>query len=531
MRKPLRYFALLLPTFLSCLFSLFSLPLHSAIFYVTSTGAGAMNGTSWNDSYPSADLQTAIDLALPGDQVWVSCGTYYPTTGTDRNISFNMRQGVEIYGSFQGNETSLNQRVLPCGPCSVLSGEIGNNTTFDNSYTVVWNENLDSTAVLDGFEITRGNDDRPPSSSGDGLGGGIYNHGFNPGGFCSPTIRNCIFFDNNASYGGGAFNNGYNQGESNPTYINCVFDGNVAEIDGAGMDSYGVGGTASPTLHNCIFRANVAVNNAGAMYAWGGAILSPNLLPGNSNPRLYNCLIYDNAALNGSGGGIVSDNQDENASSSSGNAMVLLKNSIVWANQVLTTSQGPQFHIRGTGSEVVATFSDIDTVGQLSPNVLSPASLSNIFVDPLLRDINNVTGPDFCWMTYDDGLSISFTSPCIGAGDGTDAYPTDITGRLRFLLPAVDIGPYEVSPTPGFPEPDRSEVLIFPNPATDHISLQGEGRELGEIALFNALGQLIRYEEHPDLIGEVRINLDLADLTPGIYLVRTRSGAIPFKKE
>lgn len=138
MRKPLRYFALLLPTFLSCLFSLFSLPLHSAIFYVTSTGAGAMNGTSWNDSYPSADLQTAIDLALPGDQVWVSCGTYYPTTGTDRNISFNMRQGVEIYGSFQGNETSLNQRVLPCGPCSVLSGEIGNNTTFDNSYTVVW---------------------------------------------------------------------------------------------------------------------------------------------------------------------------------------------------------------------------------------------------------------------------------------------------------------------------------------------------------------------------------------------------------
>jgi hypothetical protein len=190
-----------------------------ATLYVTETGSGTNDGSSWSNAFPADGLQTAINQANSGDEVWVACGSYYPTTTITRNISFGMRNNITIFGGFQGTETSLLQRSLSCGSCSILSGDIGVTSDInDNSFTVVSNTQLDSSAILDGFYIIDGNDDRSPTSAGNGLGGGIYNHGFGSGGFCDPTIRNCIFENNRASWGAGAFNNAYNLGSSFPTY-------------------------------------------------------------------------------------------------------------------------------------------------------------------------------------------------------------------------------------------------------------------------------------------------------------------------
>jgi len=165
----------------------------------------------------------------------------------------------------------LSQRSLLCGSCSVLSGDIGVSSNIsDNSFTVVSNTQLNNSAILDGFYIIDGNDDRSPSSSGNGLGGGLYNHGFGFGGFCDPIIRNCIFENNYASWGAGAFNNAYNQGSSFPMYINCIFYNNHAYIEAGGMDTYAVGGSGGPTVINSIFYENTSVTNVGAMYVWGG---------------------------------------------------------------------------------------------------------------------------------------------------------------------------------------------------------------------------------------------------------------------
>ena len=142
---------------------------EASTFFVTEIGAGLMDGTSWDNAAPGTDLQTIIDDALNGDEVWVACGIYTPTAGTDRSISFSMRNELAIYGSFQGTENSLNERDLSCGPCSILSGEIGGSGNADNSYTVVSNAMLDNTAELDGFTISDGNDDRSPTSNGNGL--------------------------------------------------------------------------------------------------------------------------------------------------------------------------------------------------------------------------------------------------------------------------------------------------------------------------------------------------------------------------
>ncbi len=51
-----------------------------AIIYVKSGSTG--NGSAWNNAYGS--LQSALTAAQSSDEIWVTAGTYKPTTGTER---------------------------------------------------------------------------------------------------------------------------------------------------------------------------------------------------------------------------------------------------------------------------------------------------------------------------------------------------------------------------------------------------------------------------------------------------------------
>jgi len=65
------------------------------IRYVKPTTSGTGDGSSWANA--SNNLQAMINASAANDQVWVAAGTYKPTTGTDRTISFSMKEGVAIY--------------------------------------------------------------------------------------------------------------------------------------------------------------------------------------------------------------------------------------------------------------------------------------------------------------------------------------------------------------------------------------------------------------------------------------------------
>src|SRR5262249_48867379 len=96
----------------------------SAVWYVNSSAAGSNTGTSWANAY--TDLQAALQnpSLSSGDQVWVAEGTYRPTGGNDRTISFALRGGVAVYGGFAGSEAQLAQRDL-AHHVTTLSGDIG----------------------------------------------------------------------------------------------------------------------------------------------------------------------------------------------------------------------------------------------------------------------------------------------------------------------------------------------------------------------------------------------------------------------
>ena len=75
----------------------------STLFVRWNATTGANNGTSWANAYTS--LQSALSVASTGTEIWVAAGTYRPTTGSDRTVSFSMKNGVKIYGT----ETQLPQ--------------------------------------------------------------------------------------------------------------------------------------------------------------------------------------------------------------------------------------------------------------------------------------------------------------------------------------------------------------------------------------------------------------------------------------
>jgi predicted outer membrane repeat protein len=224
-----------------------------AQIYVNSTAGGANNGSSWANAY--TDLQTALAAAVSPNEIWVAAGTYYPTSGTDRSISFVMKNNLAIYGGFDGTEDPLTFDLADrdfVANETILSGDIGTTGDFsDNSFHVVsnFNNSLDHTAILDGFTISGGNADGPNPNN---IGGGMRNGG------SSPLVSNCLFVGNSASYSGGGMSNF----SASPTVINCAFIGNFSNQYGGGMQN---DNNCSTTVINCSFSGNSAGNEGGAM--------------------------------------------------------------------------------------------------------------------------------------------------------------------------------------------------------------------------------------------------------------------------
>lgn len=244
--------------------------------YVDADVSPGGDGASWGTAYKY--LQDALAAAVDGNDIWVAAGTYKPTTGSYRWATFQLINGVAIYGGFAGGEISLGERNWETNE-TILSGDIGvvgNNA--DNSYHVIYNPQgttLDSSAILDGFTITGGNG----YGGSPAMGGGMLNYGVSnyP---CSPTVINCTFRDNLAGFGGGMGNFSY----SSPTVINCVFYNNTTIPGGSGGGGMYNGIYSEPIVTNCTFYGNSAV--------FGGGIYSEGLSP----PVVTNCILWADSA-------------------------------------------------------------------------------------------------------------------------------------------------------------------------------------------------------------------------------------------
>jgi len=300
--------------------------------YVNLNATGSNNGTSWTNAY--TDLQNAINNSS-NTQIWVAAGTYKPTSGTSRSISFSMKNNIEIYGGFIGNESMLSQRNLLTNP-TILSGDIGIiGDSSDNSYHVIRNSNVTNGAILDGFTITKG---FATSFSSNDEGAGIYNSS------STITIRNIVFLENIALEGGAVYNS-----SSNTFIYDCIFRNNSAQNGGA----FNKTGSSGGLFLDCLFEDNSATSGS------GGAYYSNS----NSSSNMQRCVFNRNkASVNG---GAIFTNMaapmmdscilDSNSATLAGGAIyrqgisTTLKNSMFTSNYttsgVSNTGGGAIYHI------------------------------------------------------------------------------------------------------------------------------------------------------------------------------------------
>jgi len=232
------------------------------------------DGTSWMTATGTPQLAIDSVFASGGGQVWIAAGTYTP--GPNRADSFQMKNGVAIYGGFSsaGSPTWAERDWEPYK--TVFSGDIGTpGYVNDNCYHVFYHPGslaLNSSALLDGITIESG------YASGTDInlsGGGMYNDN------CSPSIVNCTFSGNSTGPGtsGNPAGKGGNGGgmyntSSSPTLTNCTFSGNSTGPGGNAVGDCipgGAGGdggaiynlNSSPTLTDCTFSGN-STGNGGA---------------------------------------------------------------------------------------------------------------------------------------------------------------------------------------------------------------------------------------------------------------------------
>ncbi|MBD2699916.1 right-handed parallel beta-helix repeat-containing protein [Spirosoma sp. BT702] len=238
-----------------------TLRMGTRIHYVKPTATGTGDATSWANA--SGNLQATLLAAQSGEEVWVQQGLYKPTSGTDRTASFSITSGSKVFGGFLGIETTLQERNvnLTFPLTTTLSGNISTTASADNSYHIVWMQNVANGTLLDGFVITGGGtatNTEIPIPPGGYTGGGILN--ISTGSLTSsPTVQNCYVVNNRGASAGGGM---YNSGTGTVTLRNCLFEGNYGENGGAIYNSYsGAEGSETSTIQLNIINCDLVYNS------------------------------------------------------------------------------------------------------------------------------------------------------------------------------------------------------------------------------------------------------------------------------
>ena len=206
--------------------------------------SGIENGLSWETAYTKIQRGLTEAYNHGVDEVWVRAGWYDPERPRRPDGAIQMWEGVDLYGSFAGCETSRDQRDIE-----------RNGTTIDGSNARGSNQAALHVLVgatstrLDGFTVTGGFSESETSWGPNGAG--MYNK------HLTATIANCTFTENILPLNvdpathyptrGGAL---YNE-DCTLELIDCAFWNNSAW---QGTAMYNLGSTV--TLRRCVFPGN-----------------------------------------------------------------------------------------------------------------------------------------------------------------------------------------------------------------------------------------------------------------------------------
>jgi len=377
-----------------------------------------------------ATIEAALTVAQAGDVIILDQGTY--SGPGNRDIVPN------------GKNVTI-RSTDPANPAVVAATVInpqGSATEPHRAFRFAFGET--AATVIDGLTVTGGWADS---------GGAIACENS-----AAPTIRNCVFTNNSATFYAGGI---YCTGSAHPAISNCTFSTNATVklpdgrggLDGGAVYCYNSpaaisncsftnntarsGGAiytnaSSLSISGCTFSANAAGSSGGAVTVWGGT------------PTIAGCLFYDNAA-NYSGGAISCEHYAQPTISKvtfsrntavmyggggiacNGTSTPTVENNILWDN-VPT-------EIKVFSGTPAVTYCDVKGGWTGTGNL----NADPLFADPDQNDfhLKSTAGR---WDPAANGgaggwVIDTVTSPCIDAGD-----PTDNATNEPGTNPVLDMG-------------------------------------------------------------------------------------------
>ena len=354
------------------------------IRYVKPKKVGTGDGSSWENA--TNDIQGAInDLAekatTPGEkgEVWVAAGIYEVNQRIHNDntapISLLMKNGISVYGAFEGNETSRSKRIekaknlKPWGweKESIIRGlkfngkddAIWNNSDeawnikTSESYHVVWfaplpgEKTFTDEVYLEGFTIEGGKyNDTNEAKYAPGCGAGVYINDPNARmRYCTVRFCNSGMKESGSTKprGGGIYcKNG--QTEGNLVYDCSAYQGGGIYIDEAGFITRSMVTNCSAYQGAGVYLKGDPNNSEKAYYQ----ILATSVISNNTSTRngavyldghglVINNTIVNNYTTN------TKDDADEMSSNTGGvyiKEKGLLANNVIWNNSLLRHKSG-----------------------------------------------------------------------------------------------------------------------------------------------------------------------------------------------
>lgn len=440
------------------------MPDEQGIIYVNKhvTG-GDSTGRNWENATP--ELADALEHARTYPQnineIWVAKGTYNPlynplsNTGEDKSDNaFMLVKNINLHGGFEGNETTLEERILPDTGAgengSVLSGNMGGYSVY---HILVAASDIGNVTVS-GFTFTGGNANG--SGSADAAvgyaierngGGALFIYTNNNS---ELRLQNCTFTGNNAAYGGAI----YNEVGSQTVVDRCIFDSNAVTDNGGAIYNYAAnidildtkvsnnsatregggffnGRVASQAfVSGCIFTGNTAGNLGGGIHSTGAF-------------TAVNSLLDNNECTTGSGGAfdfygnatLVNLTIADNTAAVAGSGINVRSGTINLQNSILHNNENDNIIFVSNANAKVVNMDYCALNDATLPAGVTAGEGNLLAIDPLFT---NAANGDY---------SLQSGSACIDAGN--NAYVTatvDLAGNPRFRNTIVDLGAYESAP-------------------------------------------------------------------------------------
>ncbi len=521
------------------------------VIYVDSSNTGNEDGKSWATAF--TELQDALDLAGPDNEIWVAKGTYYPSEEirslqdkngveidmprNNRSRAFEIGEGFSLYGGFNGTETSRKDRDWDLYP-TILSGELSNSL---DCYFLLRVMCINVPSIVDGFTIEKTDGtglssycsaiNMPVSNSLLYLKNCIVQDNINPGihrigGICGETgyldVFNCKFYNNydNAAWIAGGTNCTNNIQET-VRFDRCAFIENghfQSSLLGGGIY---LGHGLKAEITNCIFSENLA--------GYGGALCCAGQSSGSLLPELdiyiKNCSFSNNDVLY------------QGQSLCLSNPMfVQVFNSILW-------SDGSHEEVyKGSGVDLIIQYSDVlggfRGVGNIDedPKFYAPQYHNLHLKSTQGRYHNNSWFQDVeCSPCIDAGGVFNYSNEPVPNGNRINmgAYGNTIEASMT----CSTITPKDSIDTDStnnliLNRDNTVEVIVSPNPFSDKlkVKIHNVKQPIFEVSIYNLLGERVvklysgnLYNENIELFWNGRGD-DMKSVKAGLYYIVVISG-------